>query len=104
MKTLNYTYDFEKKRTNIQELIIENGLLNGEEFKINNVNFSDLTFKVVDAKADETGRIPCSEPHCECAFYGTYFCPMLGCAIDDIVNKNKMVVKLYNGKVITTHD
>lgn len=104
MKTLNYTYDFDKEKTNICELIIENGLLNGEEFKINNVNFSDLTFKVVDVKADETGQIPCSEPHCECAFYGTIFCPMMGCAIEDIVKQNKMVVKLYNSVPVTTWD
>ena len=104
MKTLNYTYDFDKRKTNICELIIENGLLNGEEFKINNVNFSDLTFKVVAAKADETGGIPCSEPHCECAFYGTIFCPMMGCAIEDIVKQNKMVVKLYKGVPVTTWD
>lgn len=104
METLNYSYDFDKEKTNICELIIENGLLNGEEFKINNVNFSDLTFKVVDAKADETGEIPCSEPHCECAFYGTIFCPIMGCAIEDIVKQNKMLVKLYNSVPVTTWD
>ena len=86
MKEVKYKYDFETERSNLCEVIIENGLLNGEEFKINNVNFDKL--KVVDVKLDENGNPPCKE----CAFYKTYFCPILGCAIEDITKQGKLVV------------
>lgn len=86
MKEIKYTYDFEKQNTNVCELIIENGLLNGEEFKINNVNFGVL--KVIDVELDEKGHVPCKK----CAFYKSVMCPILGCAIEDITKQGKLVV------------
>lgn len=94
MKTLDYTKDLSKQ-------IIDNGLLDGEEFALNHKQFKDVVLKVIDAYPDETGQIPCSTPMRECAFYGC-LCKGNGCLIGNLSNENKLVVGHLNGIQLTS--
>lgn len=90
------------KISNIADEIISNGLISGEEFIINAPFFDGYTFKCVNCYPDETGDVPCSEPSCECMFYG--FCETVDeCPMTRLINEyNKMVVMLNDGVMCST--